>query len=187
MRIVGGKFRGRRLVAPTGRQTRPSTDRLREALFNILDHRENGLTGCRVLDLFAGSGALGLEAVSRGAEFALFVETDAAARGTIRQNIETLALEGQTRVFRRDARHLGPLPTNVGGAFDVVFMDPPYTEQELDGIVGGLLEGGWIAEGTLFVIERGSDQPPLTVPGLKLADQRRYGDSHLFFYEAEES
>jgi 16S rRNA (guanine966-N2)-methyltransferase len=113
VRIVGGDFRGRALVAPSGRDTRPTADRLRQTIFDILVHGSHGevLAGARVLDLFAGTGALGLEALSRGAAYALFVEDAVAARGAIRANIEALGLTGRTRVFRRDATHLGPAGT----------------------------------------------------------------------------
>src|SRR5262249_51334975 len=128
MRIVGGRFKGRTIAAPEGRETRPTSDRTREAMFNVLAHADwaPGMEGRRVLDLFAGSGALGLEALSRGAAFALFVETDAAARGVIRDNIEALGLFGVTRIHRRDATDLGVKPAGLGELFDLVFLDPPY-------------------------------------------------------------
>src|SRR5215475_1594705 len=128
MRIVGGQFKGRALVTPAGQATRPTSDRAREAVFNILAHApwSDGFEGKRVIDLFAGSGALGLEAISRGAAFALFVETDAAARGAIRDNIEALGLFGVTRIHRRDATDLGLKPAGLGDPFDLVFLDPPY-------------------------------------------------------------
>ncbi|MDZ7628295.1 MAG: RsmD family RNA methyltransferase [Parvularculaceae bacterium] len=126
MRIIGGQFSGRALVAPKGRDTRPTADRVRESLFNILAHKD-GFTfeGARVIDLFAGSGALGLEAMSRGAAFCLFVETDAAARGAIRDNVEALGLFGATRVHRRGADALGDKPAGVGGPFTLAFMIHP--------------------------------------------------------------
>src|SRR5262245_44780798 len=116
MRIVGGQFKGRAIAAPPGRDTRPTADRVRESVFNVLAHAEwsPGVEGRRVLDLFAGSGALGLEAMSRGAAFALFVETDAAARGAIRDNIEALGLFGTTRIHRSDATDLGLKPAGIG-------------------------------------------------------------------------
>ncbi len=128
MRIVGGKHKGRSLIAPPGGATRPTADRARESVFNVLAHAawSPGLDGRRVLDLFAGSGALGLEAMSRGGAFALFVETDAAARGAIRDNIEALGLFGTTRIHRRDATDLGVKPAGLGEPFDLVFLDPPY-------------------------------------------------------------
>ncbi|MEL7488782.1 MAG: 16S rRNA (guanine(966)-N(2))-methyltransferase RsmD, partial [Pseudomonadota bacterium] len=127
MRIVGGQFSGRKLAAPKGLTSRPTTDRTREALFNILSHRDDlELDGARVIDLFAGSGALGFEALSRGAAWCLFVETDAAARGAIRDNIEALGLYGATRLHRRSATALGIKPASVGPPFELAFLDPPY-------------------------------------------------------------
>jgi 16S rRNA (guanine966-N2)-methyltransferase len=128
MRIVSGTFKGRSIRAPEGRATRPTGDRARESLFNILEHApwSAGVVGARVLDLFAGSGALGLEALSRGAVFALFVETDEAARGAIRANIEALGVFGVSRVHRRDATELGVRPAGLAAPFDLVFLDPPY-------------------------------------------------------------
>lgn len=134
MRIVAGAYRGRAITAPEGQGTRPTSDRAREALFNVLVHApwSPGLQGLRVMDLFAGSGALGLEALSRGAAFCLFVETDAAARGAIRDNVEALGAKGElfrrTRVHRRDATDLGPRPSSDGAAFDLAFLDPPYAK-----------------------------------------------------------
>src|SRR5262245_7288079 len=125
MRIVGGQFKGRALTAPAGRDTRPTGDRARESVFNVLAHADwsPGVEGRRVLDLFAGSGALGLEAISRGAAFALFVETDAAARGAIRDNVEALGLFGVTRIHRRDATDLGVKQGGLGDRFDIVVLD----------------------------------------------------------------
>src|SRR5476651_260933 len=132
MRIVAGLYRGRTLIAPTGRATRPTSDRARQAVFNVLEHAawSPGLRDARVIDLFAGSGALGLEALSRGAAFCLFVETDAAARGAIRDNLDALApdgaLNGKSRIHRRDATDLGQKPSGDGAPFDLAFLDPPY-------------------------------------------------------------
>src|SRR4051812_1734372 len=128
MRIVSGQFRGKPLVTPEGQGTRPTSDRARQAVFNILEHAgwSEGLGEARVIDLFAGSGALGFEALSRGAAFCLFVETDEAARGAIRDNVEALGLFGQTRVHRRDATDLGVRPGSAGAPFDLAFLDPPY-------------------------------------------------------------
>lgn len=139
MRIVSGEFKGRAIAAPAGRDTRPTSDRARESLFNVLLHApwSPGIKDRRVLDLFAGSGALGLEAMSRGAAFALFVETDAAARGAIRDNIESLGLFGTTRIHRRDATDLGVKPAGLGDPFDLVFLDPP--------IARGLVNALWSA------------------------------------------
>lgn len=183
MRVVAGKYRGRRIEAPEGLGTRPSTDRLREALFNILEHREGGLKDTRVLDLFAGSGALGIEALSRGAAFCLFVDMATDARAAIRTNIEVLSLMGQTKLFRRDAKKMGPIPASLGGPFDIVFIDPPYADPDIENTVISILADGWVNKGGLIVVERGSPTVPLTDDRLSLEDQRRYGDSHLFFFK----
>lgn len=128
MRIVSGEFRGKAIVTPQGDRTRPTSDRARQAIFNILEHAawSPGLRDLRVIDLFAGSGALGFEALSRGAAFCLFVETDELARGAIRQNVDAMGLFGRTRVHRRDATDLGTRPGADGPAFDLAFLDPPY-------------------------------------------------------------
>jgi 16S rRNA (guanine966-N2)-methyltransferase len=182
MRIVGGAFRGRALKAPDGRATRPTSDRTRESLFNILEHApwSPGLAGARVLDLFAGSGALGLEALSRGAAFALFVETDEAARGVIRDNIEALALFGASRVHRRDATDLGVKPAGLGAPFTLVFLDPPYAKGLADIALARLMPGGWIAPDARIVVEQGAGET-LAAPGFIEHDQRSYGAALLRF------
>src|SRR6202023_4328709 len=127
MRIVGGRLGGRTLAAPKSQNVRPTSDRLRESLFNILAHRyDDPITGARVLDLFAGTGALGLEAISRGAAFALLIDDGAEARALIRQNVDALGLGAVTRVFRRDATKLGA--AHPVEPFGLVFLDPPYRE-----------------------------------------------------------
>src|SRR5262245_66307048 len=125
MRVVGGRLKGRNLASPSSREIRPTADRLRESVFNILVHAYgNPIEGARVLDLFAGTGALGIEAISRGAAFALFVDNGAEARALLRNNVESLALGGVTKVYRRDATNLGPAyPMEP---FSLVFLDPPY-------------------------------------------------------------
>src|SRR5207302_3182662 len=125
MRIVGGRLRGRALVAPKSQAIRPTADRLRESLFNILVHAYGDpVAGARVLDLFAGTGALGLEALSRGAAFALFIDDAAEARALLRENVAVLGLGGVSRIFRRDATKLGP--AHALAPFSLVFLDPPY-------------------------------------------------------------
>jgi len=185
MRIVGGRFKGREIAAPPGRDTRPTGDRAREAVFNILAHAAwaPGLEGRRVLDLFAGSGALGLEALSRGAAFALFVETDDAARGTIRDNIEALGLFGATRIHRRDATDLGAKPAGLGAPFDLAFLDPPYGKGLGERALARLKEGDWIAVDALVVFECGADESPVT-PGYTLLDTRAYGAAKVLFLRA---
>jgi 16S rRNA (guanine966-N2)-methyltransferase len=185
MRIVGGTFKGRAIAAPPGRDTRPTGDRAREAVFNILAHApwSAGLEGRRVIDLFAGSGALGLEAMSRGASFALFVERDSAARGTIRDNIEALGLFGTTRIHRRDATDLGSKPAGLGEPFDLVFLDPPYAKGLGERALAKLGPGGWISADALIVYECGADETP-DVSGFETLDFRDYGAAKVLFLKA---
>jgi 16S rRNA (guanine966-N2)-methyltransferase len=182
VRIVGGQFKGRALKAPDGRDTRPTSDRAREAVFNILEHADwsPGLEGARVLDLFAGSGALGFEALSRGAGFALFVETDASARGAIRDNIEALELFGVTRIHRRDATDLGPKPAGLNEPFDLVFLDPPYGKGLGERALRRLHENGWTTLDALIVYECGADEAP-TPSGFAVLDERAYGAAKVLF------
>ena len=177
MRIVSGRFRGRALVAPPGQDTRPTSDRARQAVFNVLEHAawSRPMEGARVIDLFAGSGALGFEALSRGAGFCLFVETAEAARGAIRDNQEALGLFGACRVHRRDATDLGVRPGSAGEAFDIAFLDPPYGKGLGEQALQRLIEGGWLAEGALVVFERGATEPEIDTPGYERLDDRAYG------------
>ena len=183
MRIVSGAFRGRAITAPAGQATRPTSDRARQAVFNILEHAPwtPGLHGARVIDLFAGSGGLGLEALSRGAGFCLFVETDEAARGAIRDNIDAFGLFGQTRVHRRDATDLGTKPGADGAPFGLAFLDPPYSRGLGEQALAGLAAGGWLAPGAIVVFERGSGEAPFAVPGFEVLDARDYGAARVHF------
>jgi 16S rRNA (guanine966-N2)-methyltransferase len=187
MRIVGGQFRGRTLDAPQNAGVRPTSDRAREAVFNILEHApwSPGLVDARVIDLFAGSGALGLEALSRGAAYCLFVETDADARGAIRDNAEALApqggLNGALRIHRRDATDLGGKPAADGEPFDLAFLDPPYGKGLGERALEQLATGGWLKPGALCVLERGSGEGPLVAPGYERLDERRYGAAQVAF------
>ena len=188
MRIVGGEFRGRPIVAPKGMATRPTTDRTRESLFNILVHRPDvEFDGARVIDLFAGSGALGFEAVSRGAAFCLFVETAVAARGAIRDNQDTLSLTGKTRIHRRSATQLGEKPTGMGPPFTLAFMDPPYGEGLVEPALAALRDGHWLAEGALCVVEQGKGEDEPSVEGFFLDDERAFGDSLVRFLSFDPS
>ena len=182
MRIVGGKFKGRALSAPKGRNTRPTSDRAREAMFNVLAHAEwaPAIAGARVIDLYAGSGALGLESMSRGASFCLFVETEAAARGAIRDNIDLLQLFGHTRLHRRDATHLGDKPSNLGEAFDIAFLDPPYGKGLGEKTLQRLIEGGWLTEDGIAVLEVGADETP-DVTGWQVEVEKNYGAAKVLF------
>ena len=183
MRIVAGRFKGRSLAAPSGMATRPTSDRLRETLFNVLAHGyDDPVTGARVLDLFAGSGALGLEALSRGAVFAQFVEEAAAARGAIKANIDALGVAGVTKVYRRDATHLGPLPPNE--AFSLVFCDPPYGKELATQALGSALKGGWLTPRALVVVEEKTGADGVLPEGFTAIETRDYGETVLVFAEA---
>ena len=184
MRVVGGRFKGRALVAPKGRTTRPTSDRAREALFNQIAHAPWGrdLEGARVIDLFAGSGALGIEAISRGAVFALFVETEAGARGAIRDNIDALQLFGITRIHRRSATALGSKPANLGAPFDIAFLDPPYGKGLGETALDVLVEGDWLAQNALVILEVGEDETP-ELAGWTALDERIYGAAKILFLE----
>src|SRR6516162_338949 len=156
MRIVGGRLRGRTLAAPKSQAIRPTSDRLRESLFNILAHAYGDpVAGARILDLFAGTGALGIEAISRGAAFCLFVDDGAEARALIRQNVEALGLGGATRIFRRDATRLGAVHPNE--AFGLVFLDPPYRKGLAEKALASLRDGGWLAPEALVIVEEAED------------------------------
>ena len=187
MRIIAGTYRGRPLVAPKGQSTRPTADRVRQALFDVLEHApwSGGLKGRRVMDLFAGSGALGLEALSRGAAFCLFVETDEAARGAIRGNIEGLApdggLFGATRLHRRDATDLGMRPASDGVPFDLAFLDPPYGLGLGERALAGLAGGGWLAAGAIAVLERGAADMSAPTPGFEELDTRAWAAARVSF------
>lgn len=178
MRVVGGSFRGRRLATPHSDAIRPTTDRAREALFNILEHAYPGvIEGARVLDLFAGSGALGIEALSRGAVFCLFVEPAARARALVRQNIESLGLAGRTRVFRRDATHLGPIGTMQ--PFNLVFADPPYGKGLGEKAIASAVAGHWLKEDALIVVEEAEATPFEPPAGIALHERRTYATTTL--------
>lgn len=182
MRIVGGSLRGRVLKAPATNATRPTTDRLREALFNVLAHAYgDAADGARVLDLFAGTGALGIEALSRGAAFALFVEEAVEPRALIRTNVETLGLTGVTRIFRRDATRLGDCP--AGDAYSLVFCDPPYGKGLAEQALASARLGGWLAPEALVVVEEKAGT--FTVPeGFTELERRRYDETELTFLSA---
>jgi len=180
MRIVGGRLRGRALAVPRSQAIRPTADRLREALFNILVHGcGDPVTGARVLDLFAGTGALGLEALSRGADFALFVDDAAAARALIRENVAALGLGGVSRIFRRDATRLGDAQRLA--PFSLVFLDPPYGRGLAQSALASAQAGGWIAPGALIVVEEVAKAAFAAPAGMEELDRRTYDDSELIF------
>ena len=181
MRIVGGQFRGRPLAAPGDDRTRPTSDRVRESVFNILSHGipDFELDGAKVLDLFAGTGALGLEALSRGAAFCLFVEEDAEARALIRRNVEALELTGGTKIFRRDATDLGPAGRN--GGFTLVFLDPPYGQGLAERALVSAAAGGWLEPGAVAVIEERKDAAVAWPAGFVELDRRAWGETQAVF------
>ncbi len=186
MRIVAGRLKGRALVAPDGHGTRPTSDRARQAIFNVLEHAAwaEPFQRARVIDLYAGTGALGFEAISRGAGFCLFVETDDGARGAIRENAEAFGLFGCTRVHRRSATDLGVRPGSAGEAFDIAFLDPPYRQGLGEQTLARLAEGNWLKPGALVVFERGSDEPDIDTPGYERLDARDYGAARVLFLRA---
>ncbi|MEM7566594.1 MAG: 16S rRNA (guanine(966)-N(2))-methyltransferase RsmD [Pseudomonadota bacterium] len=181
MRVVGGRLKGKPLKAPAGDGTRPTSDRLRESLFNILAHGRMGdaVEDARVIDLFAGSGALGIEALSRGARFCLFIEEDAGARGAIRENCSALGLNGTTKIFRRDAAAMGPLERFE--PFTLAFLDPPYGKGLGERALASLSEGGWLADDALCVLEERADIEIAAPDGFELLDTRAQGQGAVTF------
>ena len=183
MRVVGGRLRGRSIASPSSNDIRPTQDRLRESLFNILMHAyENPIDGARVLDLFAGTGALGIEAISRGAAFTLFVDNGAEARALLRNNVESLGLGGVTKVFRRDA-------TNLGAAypvepFSLVFLDPPYGRALADKAVASLRDGKWLTPNALVIVEELKAAGFAAPEGYEELDRRVYDDTEFVFLRA---
>jgi len=180
VRIVAGKFRGKTLLSPEDDSIRPTADRTRESVFNILASRLGAsLDGLRVLDLFAGTGALGLEALSRGASHVTFVDTGADARGLIRDHIEAFGAGGVAKLLRRDATALGEAGTM--GPVDLVFLDPPYGKGLAEQALVSLRNGGWLKPETLLVLEEGSEVPVMLPDGFVLDDRREYGAAAVHF------
>jgi 16S rRNA (guanine966-N2)-methyltransferase len=183
MRVAGGRLKGRVLHAPASREIRPTSERLRESIFDILIHRfEGAVEGARVVDLFAGSGALGIEALSRGAQFALFVDSGAEARALLRANVEAMALGGVTRIWRSDATKLGRAP--AGAPFTLAFLDPPYGKGLAGPALSELCGGGWLAPGALLVLEEAAKAAIPAPAGLGLEDEREYGDTRVTIFRA---
>jgi 16S rRNA (guanine966-N2)-methyltransferase len=181
MRVIGGRLRGRQLVTPRHEGLRPTSDRVRESVFDILLHgiADFELEGARVLDLFAGTGALGIEALSRGAAYCLFVEESAEARALIRTNIEALGLAGVTKVFRRNATDLGPRG-NIA-PFALAFLDPPYGRGLGEKALAALAEGHWLTPNAVAVLEEQANADvALPVPFTEI-DRRLYGDTQVVF------
>ena len=180
MRIVGGAFRGRALATPRSDAIRPTSDRAREAVFNVIAHNwPERLDGARVLDLFSGTGALGLEALSRGAAQCLFIEESAEGRGLIRTNIEEFGLQGRARIFRRDATRLGEAGTIA--PFDLVFADPPYGKGLAERALESALAGGWLKPDALVVVEEAASSPFQPVEGFDVLQRREWGETSVTF------
>ena len=178
MRVVGGRLKGRNIVSPSSREIRPTADRLRESVFNILVHAYgNPFQGARVLDLFAGTGALGIEAISRGAAFALFVDNAAEARALLRNNVEALGLGGVTKVFRRDATNLGP--AHPLEPFALVFLDPPYAKGLAEKALASLRDGGWLTPAALLVVEEAKAAAFAAPDGFEELERRMYDDTEF--------
>jgi 16S rRNA (guanine966-N2)-methyltransferase len=180
MRVVGGALRGRAIMAPKSQAIRPTADRLRESLFNILIHSfDDPVSGARVLDLFAGTGAFGIEAASRGAEFVLFVDEAAEARALVRENVSTLGLGGTTRIFRRDATKLGP--AHPLEPFTLAFLDPPYAQELAGKALTSARDGGWFAPDALIVVEEAAKANFAAPDGFVEIERRRYDETELIF------
>jgi 16S rRNA (guanine966-N2)-methyltransferase len=187
MRVVGGRLRSRPIAGPKsdGKSDglRPTADRLREALFNILMHAYGDpVTGARVLDLFAGTGALGIEAVSRGAAYVLFVDDGVEARALLRNNTEALGLGGTTRIFRRNATKLGP--AHPLEPFSLALLDPPYGKDLAEKALVSAREGGWLKLNALVVVEESADAGFAVPEGFSELERRQYDDTELVFLRA---
>lgn len=185
MRITGGKFGGRPLSTPKDNRVRPTADKVRQAVFNILLHNEFGrgfsLKDVRAADLFAGTGALGIEALSHGAQYCLFVDASAESRAIIRENVEALGLTGASKVWRRDATKLGAMSPGAGGPFGLVFLDPPYRKGLVVPALQSLRDGGWLVPNALVVAETAEDEVLDLPQDFTAADERHYGDTTVTF------
>jgi len=183
MRVVGGRLKGRNLASPSSREIRPTADRLRESLFNILIHAYGDpFDGARVLDLFAGTGALGIEAISRGARFTLFVDNGTEARALLRANVEALGLGGVTKVFRRDATDLGP--AHPVEPFSLAFLDPPYGKGLAEKALASLRDGGWLTQGAMLVVEEAKAAGVVAPEGYQELERRAYDDTEFVLLRA---
>lgn len=183
MRITAGRLGGRALVSPDDERIRPTSDKVRQAIFNVLAHRDFNvgftLDGAHIIDLFAGTGALGIEALSRGASYALFVDDSAESRALIRTNVEALALTGVTKIWRRDATNLGPMAAGAGGPFNLAFLDPPYRENLAPRALRNLRERKWLAPNAIVVVETSKDEQVSSADEYTLLDERLYADTRV--------
>jgi len=179
MRIIGGQHRGRKLISPASNHVRPTSDRMRETIFNILSHGPVALQGARVLDVFAGTGALGLEALSRGAAFATFADKDIRSVKLVQENIKSLKLEDNTAIKRLDATNLPPSSEQ----FDLIFLDPPYHQNLIEPVLLSLKNGHYLAPHTMLVIECGADEVFEMSEGFSLYKEDTYGQAKYSFFE----
>jgi 16S rRNA (guanine966-N2)-methyltransferase len=183
VRITGGRFGGRTLAGPKDLSVRPTSDKVRQAVFNILAHHDFGpgfaLEGARVIDLFAGTGAMGIEAVSRGAQYCLFVDESAESRALLRTNVEALQLTGISKIWRRDATRLGPMSPGAGGPFELAFLDPPYRKNLLVPSLTSLAEENWLTPNAIVVAESAEDESSPEQNGFTKLDERVYGDTRV--------
>jgi 16S rRNA (guanine966-N2)-methyltransferase len=165
---------------------RPTADKVRQAIFNVLAHNDFGvgftLEGAHVADLFAGTGAMGIEALSHGARYCLFVDDSAESRALLRKNVEALELTGATKIWRRDATLLGPMPVGSGGPFNLVFLDPPYRKELVPAAFASLADGRWLAPNALLVVETAEDEPLPSPANYRPLDNRIYGDTRVSFW-----
>ena len=180
MRVISGKYRGSRLNAPKGNITRPTTDSTRESLFNILINKLD-FDGVRVLDIFAGTGALGIEALSRGADFAIFVENHPDAQRILRQNLDNLSLNGNAKILKKDATRMGSLVYEE--PFDIVFADPPYSKELGVRAAMSLVDGGWLRDDALFVLEEKRTHVPENLNGFERIDMRSFGSTAISIFQ----
>lgn len=175
-------------MAPPDSRVRPTADKVRQAIFNVLAHNDFGtgfsLEAARVADLFAGTGALGIEAISRRAAFCLFVDDSAESRALLRRNVEALSLTGVTKIWRRDATKLGPMPAGSGGPFDLVLLDPPYRKGLIAPALESLVAGGWLAPNAVVVAEMAEEESLPSPPSFDALDERTYGDTRVVFLRA---
>jgi 16S rRNA (guanine966-N2)-methyltransferase len=181
MRITAGRLKGRALVAPADLAVRPTSDKVRQAIFNILEHSDLGafrLEGARAVDLFAGTGALGLEALSRSARYALFIDDAAESRALIRRNVEGFGLTGVTKIWKRNATDLGPV---AGEPYSLAFLDPPYRKNLVVPALNALRSGGWLSDSAIAVAETAEDEPVPEADGSVVVDARVYGDTRVVF------
>ena len=183
MRITGGTLRGRNLATPRDDRVRPTSDKVRQAIFNVLMHNDFGsgfsLDGAKVADIFAGTGALGVEALSHGAAFCLFVDDSAESRGIIRENVEAFGLTGVSKIWRRDATDLGPMNTGSGGPFDLIFLDPPYRKNLITPALTALRDGGWLAGHCVLIAETAADETLQIADGFEAQEPRLYGETSV--------